>query len=397
MPRTRNSSHPTFATLFSGCGGFDLGFYQSEFTALGAFDNEPIAVENYNANHKSRSTLADLGSASVHLPRKPDVILAGPPCQGFSTLGKRKTDDPRNSLFVRATEIAVQQKPQVIAIENVTGILSGTMSNHFIKAERILVESGYNTRLLRITSADFGVPQIRKRILLLAAKQSLETIKLPSISTGPILADFLHNCTGSNHDPVELKRNSKDLLIAKRIGPYQKLCNVRGGDRAIPTWEIPEVFGNVTTRETQILQTIRKLRRQIRRRTNGDADPVHLTNIKDQFRWNPQPSLERLIRKLYLKQVGEGFDFTHAFNGKYRRLSYDHPAPAVDTRFGEPRYYIHPEEHRGLSVREAARIQGFPDDFTFLGTRQQQYRLVGNAVPPPIGRWLALEIKEKLL
>ena len=160
---------------------------------------------------------------------------------------------------------------------------------------------------------------------------------------------------------------------------------------------LPEVFGNISHRETLILQSIRQLRRQIRRRPCGDADPVRLTDIQDQFNWNPQPALENLIRKSYVKWVGDGFDFTHAFNGKYRRLSFDHPAPAVDTRFGEPRYFIHPVEHRGLSVREAARIQGFPDAFTFHGTRQQQYRLVGNAVPPPIGRWLAQQIKERLL
>jgi len=397
MPRKRNSSRPTFATLFSGCGGFDLGFHESGFDSLAAFDNEPIAVEVYDANQKSTSTLADLASAAVQLPRRPDVVLAGPPCQGFSTLGKRNLNDPRNSLFVRAAEIAVQLKPQVIAIENVTGVLSGAMMNHFKQAERTLVAGGYQTRLLRITTTDFGLPQIRKRILLLAAKRSLNCIALPSSTTSPKLVNFLRDCNGPNHNPISLKRDSEELRIAKRIRPHQKLCNVRGGSRAIPTWEIPEVFGTVTLRETEILQAIRQLRRQIRRRTHGDADPVHFSDLQNQFKWNPQPAIEKLIRKSYLKNVDDGFDFTHAFNGKYRRLSYDHPAPAVDTRFGEPRYFIHPEEHRGLSVREAARIQGFPDDFTFHGTRQQQYRLVGNAVPPPIGRWLAQQIKETLL
>ena len=397
MPRKGNSSRPTFVTLFSGCGGFDLGFHESGFLGLAAFDNEPIAVEVYNANQMSTSTLADLTATSVQLPRRPDVVLAGPPCQGFSTLGKRNLNDPRNSLFVRAAEIAVQLDPEVIAIENVTGVLSGAMTNHYMQAERTLLNGGYETRLLRITTTDFGLPQIRKRILLLAAKQSLEKIAPPSISTAPRLADFLHDCGGCNHKPLSFEENSKDLLIAKRIGPHQKLCNVRGGDRAVPTWNIPEAFGRVTSRETQVLQSIRQLRRQIRQRTYGDADPVQFIDIQEQFNWNPRPALEKLIQKSYIKMVDERFDFTHSFNGKYRRLSYDHPTPAVDTRFGEPRYFIHPEEHRGLSVREAARIQGFPDDFVFHGTRQQQYRLVGNAVPPPIGRWLAQQIKERLL
>lgn len=396
MPRTKRPLRPTFATLFSGCGGFDLGFHESGFTGLGAFDNEPIAVETYNGNQNSTASLFDLACGSVNLPRNPNVVLAGPPCQGFSTLGKRKVNDPRNSLFVRAAEIAVQLKPQVIAIENVTGVISESMKHHFSNAERTLLEAGYETRLFRITSTDFGLPQIRKRILLVAAKQSLDGITPPSTAP-PRLADFLPNCDGPNHNPIALKKNSEDLLIAKRIHPHQKLCNVRGGSRSIPTWEIPEVFGNVTSRETQILQVVRKLRRTIRRRPQGDADPVRLSDLQDQFKWDPQAAIEKLIKKSYLKKTDEGFDFTHAFNGKYRRLSYDHPSPAVDTRFGEPRYFIHPEEDRGLTVREAARIQGFPDNFVFHGSRQQQYRLVGNAVPPPIGRWLAQQIKERLL
>ena len=89
-------------------------------------------------------------------------------------------------------------------------------------------------------------------------------------------------------------------------------------------------------------------------------------------------------------------DLSHTFNGKYRRLSWDHPAPTVDTRFGDPKYYLHPEEQRGLSVREAARIQGFPDDFVFAGSKAAQFRMVGNAVPPPLAKQLAEAIREYL-
>ena len=397
MPKKRMSTNPTFATLFSGCGGFDLGFHEAGFKGIAAFDNEPIAVEVYNANQHFNASIADLTSAPLKLTRTPDVVLAGPPCQGFSTLGKRKQNDPRNSLFVRAAEIAVQLNPQVIAIENVTGVLSGDMAKHYDRAERTLAEGGYKTRLLRITTTDFGLPQIRKRILLLAGKRSLDDIELPTTTKTPKLSDVMMECGGCNHKPVQLKGDSNELLIAKRIGPHQKLCNVRGGNRAVPTWEIPEVFGEVTDREMEILQTIRQLRRQIRRRSYGDADPVQISDLQDRLNWSPLPALKKLINKSYIKLVGDGFDFTHGFNGKYRRLSYDHPAPAVDTRFGQPRYFIHPTEHRGLSVREAARIQGFPDDFIFHGAIHQQYRLVGNAVPPPIGRWLAKQIVEKLL
>jgi DNA (cytosine-5)-methyltransferase 1 len=88
---------------------------------------------------------------------------------------------------------------------------------------------------------------------------------------------------------------------------------------------------------------------------------------------------------------------SHTFNGKYRRLSYAHPSPAVDTRFGTPAYYLHPEEPRGFTAREAARIQGFPDSFFFEGTKATQFKMIGNAVPPPVAESIATAIKERLL
>ena len=107
--------------------------------------------------------------------------------------------------------------------------------------------------------------------------------------------------------------------------------------------------------------------------------------------------IKRLHAGDYLRKIGQRVDLSHTVNGKYRRLDWEHLAPAVDTRFGEPRYYLHPEEHRGLSEREAARIQGFPDDFEFSGSRAAQFRMVGNAVPPPLAQQLAIVIRDQLL
>ena len=200
-----------------------------------------------------------------------------------------------------------------------------------------------------------------------------------------------------NHEPKQLKRGSDDYAIALRIKPHQKLCNVRGGDRAVPTWEIPSVFGETSAVERGVLVTIQKLRRQLRRRDHGDADPLSLIEISEHFGRDVSDVVANLLKKGYLRKCGDRFDLAHTFNGKYRRLAWEHITPAVDTRFGEPRYFLHPEEHRGLSVREAARIQGFPDDFLFAGSRLAQYRMVGNAVPPPLARQIAIAIRDQLL
>lgn len=392
VPRTR-----TFATLFCGCGGFDLGFSSAGFRCVGAFDNNPHAIDAYNTNQLGTASLSDLTSTFPKVSGRPDVVIAGPPCQGFSTLGKRRIDDPRNSLLVRATEIAVSLRPQVIAIENVMGLMAGEMAIHYRLAESLLRSAGYESKLLRIVASSFGLPQIRKRVILLAARVKLLDVQVPSTTAYPLLREVLSDCGGANHEPIKLIENSNESRIASRILPHQKLCNVRGGCRSVPTWEIPEVFGLVTKREREILELIRTLRRQIRRRDNGDADPVCTADLAGFVSWDPSPSIARLRAKGYLKSIEGRHDFTHAFNGKFRRLSFDEQSPAVDTRFGEPRYFLHPSENRGLSVREAARIQGFPDSFIFSGKRSHQHRLVGNAVPPPVGFWLASEIMEKLL
>jgi DNA (cytosine-5)-methyltransferase 1 len=200
-----------------------------------------------------------------------------------------------------------------------------------------------------------------------------------------------------NHEPKILNAGSDDFAIALQIGPHQKLCNVRAGDRSIPTWDIPEVFGKTTKQEQQVLVLIRQLRRQIRVRGSGDADPVRISDIAKHVKGDVKRVVDRLHKNGYLRKFGQRFDLAHAFNGKYRRLAWDQLAPAVDTRFGEPRYFLHPEEQRGLSVREAARIQGFPDDFMFEGPRSAQYRMVGNAVPPPLAKQIAIAVRDQLL
>jgi DNA (cytosine-5)-methyltransferase 1 len=101
------------------------------------------------------------------------------------------------------------------------------------------------------------------------------------------------------------------------------------------------------------------------------------------------PLLQTLERKGFVRESDRLFDLVHTFNGKFRRLEWGLPSYTVDTRFGDPRYFLHPGEERGFSAREAARIQGFPDSFVFSGPTRAQFRMIGNAVPPPMGRAIA--------
>jgi DNA (cytosine-5)-methyltransferase 1 len=121
-----------------------------------------------------------------------------------------------------------------------------------------------------------------------------------------------------------------------------------------------------------------------------------VARLKKQFNEQTTPIIQSLLRKGYLRRVGTDLDLCHSFNGKYRRFQWDNKACTVDTRFGEAQLFLHPNENRSFTVREAARIQGFPDDYVFDCTKRTAFRLIGNAVPPPMGRVVADFAKELL-
>jgi DNA (cytosine-5)-methyltransferase 1 len=140
-----------------------------------------------------------------------------------------------------------------------------------------------------------------------------------------------------------------------------------------------------------------RLRRRIRIRESGDADPVLEKALQTELGRPVRADLKGLVASGFVREVNGRFDLTHTFNGKYRRLKWEGPSYTVDTRFGDPRYFLHPEQQRGFTVRETARIQGFPDSYVLSGAERDQFRLLGNAVPPPLARALAESILSGLL
>jgi DNA (cytosine-5)-methyltransferase 1 len=201
----------------------------------------------------------------------------------------------------------------------------------------------------------------------------------------------------ANHRPSVLKAESRAGKIAARIGPGQKLCNVRAGTSAVHTWNIPEVFGETSAAEKELLEAILRLRRRKRQRSWGDADPVKHAEVKRLFGRGAGSLIKSLVAKSYLRYVGEeALDLTQTFNGKFRRLTMDGPTNCVLTKFCEAPYFLHPLEQRAFTVREAARLQGFADTFVFLGSERSQAAQVGNAVPPPLARHIAEWLLEVL-
>lgn len=388
-----------FASLYSGCGAFDLAFIGQGFQSLGAYDSDKDACENFRANVGAHVNVVDLrkGIPNEKSLHGLDVLIAGPPCQGFSTAGKRLLNDERNHLVTLTAELALRISPKVLVVENVPGVLVGEHSRYWNEMDAMMQSAGYRTHTIRCQASDLGMAQLRKRVLFFAWRTGRDIdFTIDTLPAGSLRA-VLEGVRGqANHKPKRLKPNTRDWNIAKRIKPGQKLSNVRGGLNAVASWDIPEVFGHITEHERTVLELLRRLRRQKRQRSFGDADPVSFDRLEAALGDRFHCIVEKLISKDYLRRVDYGIDLVGTFNGKYRRLDWSSPSCTVDTRFGSPRYFLHPTYHRGFTVREAARLQGFEDSYIFQGSERVQYRVIGNAVPPPLGK-VAAQLTKRLL
>lgn len=167
MPETPQFSvvgrRPTVVDLFAGAGGLSLGFIEAGFDVIIAGDNAAAAVETYRANLGPHAELLDL-SREVQLPPS-DVITGGPPCQSFSSAGRRRDDDHRGTLVRRFAEIIVRQRPRAFVFENVEGFLTAGGGERVLELLEPVIESGYRVHLRKINAANYGVPQHRKRVL----------------------------------------------------------------------------------------------------------------------------------------------------------------------------------------------------------------------------------------
>jgi DNA (cytosine-5)-methyltransferase 1 len=395
--RKVTKSSPTYISLFSGCGGLDFGFNQVGYACVGAYDSDKAAVDTYNLNLSSAEKIARIADLRqwwiLDFPtRHIDLVIAGPPCQGFSTIGRRDTKDPRNALLMVPAKVAVHLNAKAVIIENVPGVLAGTQATYWHKTEGFLKAAGFNCRTFVVDAGSVGLPQRRKRILLVASRHRSPLSDWPVARAHPGNLRSILSINGKlpNHNPRYLAPNSTAARIAEHILPGHKLCNVRASDSSVHSWEIPEVFGIITRKERRFLETLLRLRRRDRIRKWGDADPVSPERLNQELGRCWAEIAHSLCKKGHVRLMGSAmYDLSRTFNGKFRRLHPDKPTNCVLTRFCDPYYFLHPYENRGFTIREAARVQGFPDWFEFLGSEKMQAVQVGNAVPPPLAKMVA--------
>ena len=386
-----------FASLYCGAGGLDLGFIAAGFHCIAAFDVDAMAVATYNRNLGPHAMTVDLRCPDplvVDALKSVDIVLAGPPCQGFSTAGRNDPNDERNVHIQRVAQLVSRSGAKVIVIENVKGLLGTKYSTQLHQLLGTLRESGFTVTCRLFDLSDYGVAQTRRRVIILGTRgiEPISFDRIPKVNTRT-LKDAIGDLPRCRNGSGLRRLTDRDRQIAFHIGPGQRLTNVRQGPRSVHTWGIPEVFGKINEHERRVLVAICRIRRRRRRREIGDADPIRAEQIAEYLRMDSYPTLSALADRGFVRRVEDCFDLTHTFNGKYKRLEWDKCSPTVDTRFVEPRYFLHPEECRGFSIPEMAALQDFPDSFMFPTCVTTSSRLIGNAVPPRFSEAMAVEIR----
>ena len=343
--------------LFCGCGGLSKGFEEAGYRTLLGVDIEQSALNTFEKNHEGAVGLnLDLSAPDsfdkidhVVNGRTIDVIIGGPPCQGFSLTGPRNFEDKRNKLYLAMIEAVHRYKPQAFLIENVPGMANlykGAVKDEIIKR---FTNMGYKVSCKIVCAADYGVPQIRKRLVFVGLKQSQVEYDFPD----PILEE-------------------KDYITCKQaIGDLPPLIDELGTEVASYSGEAQTPF-----------QT--KMR--------GDCNVLY-----NHVAVNHKDFVKQVIAQVpdggNYKNLPEGVGRSRNFHMAWTRYASDKPSRTIDTGH---RNNFHYKWNRCPTVRESARLQSFPDDFVFTGNKTQQNRQVGNAVPVLLAYALAKQILKYL-
>jgi DNA (cytosine-5)-methyltransferase 1 len=333
--------------LFSGAGGMSLGAQWAGVRLHLAIESDPFAAKTFQVNHLDVEILCKpietIERISIPQNLRPVVVFGGPPCQGFSTSNQRtrSAQNPKNWLFREYMRIVRMVKPEWVVFENVTGITT-TESGTFLKA--ILAEfadAGYSASHFILNAADFGVPQRRSRLFVVA---SLDGQKI-----------------------VAPKGSMTRVSVRDAIGDLPVLRNGASADE-------------VSYRTDPSSSYARLLRKDLSKCKNHIVSS-NAPQILERFKHVPQGGNWEDIPARLMKNYQ---DRTRCHTGIYHRLVYDEPSVVIGNY--RKNMLIHPTQTRGLSVREAARLQSFPDDFVFTGSIGFQQQQVGNAVPPLLAK-----------
>lgn len=345
--------------LFCGAGGLSKGFEMAGFDIVGGVDFNQEAIDTYNHNFKkAKGICCDILNLSDEEIKEKfgdlkdiDVIIGGPPCQGFSEANRNKVeDDPRNKLFFQFLKFVDLADPKVIIIENVRGIV--TQDNGYTKNKiyELFESRGYCVNHSLLDASDYGVPQKRMRnFFVITKKKKFNFDNIKKVLNKVTVYDAIGDLYGNENNKSDTIKYSSD-----KASNYVKSINFK--------------TNIITNHEV---------------RYPADIVQKRISFVKQGENWQSIP------QELFSNQR----DNRHS--SAYKRLDESSVSVTIDTGNSHSNYF-HPLYNRIPTVREAARIQSFPDNFEFLGSRTAQYKQVGNAVPPLLAKSLASTLMEEL-
>jgi len=454
---------PNFIEIFCGLGGLSQGFCQAGYELRLGLEIEKEQLETFTANHPTVPTICkDIRTVSPEevsrvagVPRGGlDILLGGPPCQGFSTYGRRDSSDPRNSLYAEYAKLIEFFSPSVIVLENVTGILSmdnGDVVRNILKLFK--EDFGYTVTVMVLNAGNYGVPQHRRRVFFVGYKGDSKPSFPPPITyatRGPrpkpvqdvnlfldgIAEGFAPCWTQASYD-VQLNRLSASLPpaitvrdaisdlprevfkpreINSKIAQY--ICEPQNAYQRAMRANSLGIHNHASKQHLMKRQARTLLLEQ-----GAYGDEMHekeqhfhkvVTAVKDLQSNTAMQSILRRARAQDVKseeqflasvqRLAESKDSNVAahieaggFANKYRRLDWNSPSHTLVAHMARDcSDFIHPEENRPVSVREAARLQSFPDSFVFKSSQFRQFRGIGNSVPPLLAKAIALQIANDL-
>lgn len=358
----------TCVDLFSGAGGLSRGFMDAGYNVLIGVDFDDAALKTFKANHGDSEVLKlDLFNHEnieeiVNILKTKgvgkndlDVLIGGPPCQGFSIAGPRDMNDERNRLYVAMVKLAERLRPRAILLENVPGMIQ---TNGGIGAKRIVGDFeaiGYQMTSKLLYAPDFGIPQIRKRVFFVGLRDENADFVFPKSTTLP--EEYI-TCENAIGDLPSLQTSDGKIIYGDEVQAY-------------PSEAKTDYQRMMRARSDKILNHIGSI-------------PIDKT-------------------KYMISLVPEGKNYKalpDEYKGMYKYhealTRYHSKKPSLTINTGH-RSHFHYKWNRIPTVRESARLQSFPDDFIFYGNKSEQYRQVGNAVPPMLGYAIAKQLKKYLI
>lgn len=354
----------TCLDLFSGAGGLSRGFYDAGYDVVLGVDFDVAALKTFKENHGSAEAmkldLFDYGNIDVIIRFledkniKLDVLVGGPPCQGFSVAGPRDMNDKRNTLYTAMVKLAERVKPQAVVLENVPGMVQ---TNNGIGAKRVVedfAKIGYHMVPKLLYAPDYGLPQMRKRVFFVGLRDGKEKFVFPEPT---VSKEHYVTCGEAIGDLPSLQTEGGEIIYGDEFQDY-----------AMPAQNAY----------------------QKRMRKNSKKVQNHIGSI-------PIEKTKRMISlvpegKNY-KALPEEYQGIYKYHEALTRYHSEKPSNTINTGH---RSHFHYKWNRIPTVRESARLQSFPDDFVFYGNKSEQYRQVGNAVPPMLGQVVAEALKTYL-